>query len=179
MYDWDWDEYFINLAYMVALKSKDQSTQVGAIIVGPNHEIRATGYNGPCRGEDDDDPAIQQRPSKYFEFEHAERNCLYNAAFCGVSTAGCTMYCIWGPPCADCARGVRQSGIKELVYHLEFPGSIGWTDSIQAGHGLLTRGRLIVRGWSGTPLVPAIRCGGRVHRFDAAACINTSHGPDN
>jgi len=162
MAEWDFDEYFINLAYMVAKKSKDRSTQVGAVIVGPHQEIRSTGYNGPCRGESDDDPAIQERPLKLMLFEHAERNALYNCAFCGVSSAGCTMYCTWGPPCADCARAIVQSGIKELVYHAEFPGSHGWTDLTEAGHGLLTRGGVQVRPWSGVPIVD-IRCGG--HQF--------------
>lgn len=161
----NWDEYFINLAYTTALKSKDQSTQVGAVIVGPNHEVRSTGYNGPCRGERDDDPLIQQRPGKYALFEHGERNAIYNAAFCGVSTAGCTMYCTWGPPCADCARAVVQSGITTLVHHAEFPGPASWADSVAIGHALLTRLGVAVRAWSGRPIVPAILSGGSLHRF--------------
>jgi dCMP deaminase len=165
MDDWNFDALFINMAYVMARKSKDRSTQVGAVIVGPNQEIRSTGYNGPCRGEHDDDPSIQERPLKYFLFEHAERNCLYNSAFCGVSTAGCTMYCTWGPPCADCARAVVQSGIKQLVYHLEFPASHGWTESTQAGAGLLQRCGVSLRAWSGIPLVSEIRCAGKVHMF--------------
>ncbi len=165
MNDWDYDEYFINIAYVVARKSKDRSTQVGAVIVGPNREVRSTGYNGPCRGETDDDPRIQERPLKYFLFEHSERNSLYNSAFCGVSTAGCTMYCTWGPPCADCARAIVQSGIKQLVYHLEFPGPPGWTESTQTGHSLLTRLGVVVRAWSGVPIINEIRCGGNIHRF--------------
>jgi len=168
MDDWNWDEYFINTAYVVARKSKDRSTQVGAVIVGPNQEIRSTGYNGPCRGEDDDDPAIHERPLKYSLFEHAERNAVYNSAFCGVSTAGCTMYCIWGPPCEDCARAVAQSGIERLVYHLEFPGSLGWSESIQIGADLLTRVGVSLQAWSGKPIIGEIRSGGRIHRFDDA-----------
>jgi deoxycytidylate deaminase len=46
----DWDEYFINLAGLVAQKSKDPSTKVGCVIVGPDHEIRTTGFNGFPRG---------------------------------------------------------------------------------------------------------------------------------
>ena len=166
MDDWDFDEYYINIAYVVARKSKDRSTQVGAVIVGPHREIRSAGYNGPCRGEADDDPAIQARPLKYDLFEHAERNCIYNATFCGVSTAGCTMYCTWGPPCSDCARAIVQSGIKELVYHAEFPGSQGWSESTAIGYGLLTRLGVAVRSWSGIPMISEIRCGGTIFRFD-------------
>jgi dCMP deaminase len=163
---WDTDEFCINLAYTVARKSKDRSTQVGAVIIGPNREIRSTGYNGPCRGENDDDDRIHERPLKYMVGEHAERNALYNSAFCGTSTAGCIMYCTWGPPCADCARGIIQSGLKELVYHAEFPGSPhGWSESCQVGLELLQRCGVLVRSWSGIPLISEILCGGTVHRF--------------
>ena len=167
----DWDEYFINIAYIVALKSKDQSTQVGAVLVGPHREVRSTGYNGPCRGENDADPAIQERPLKYALFEHAERNCLYNSAFCGVSTADCTLYaCTWGPPCADCARAVVQSGIKQLIYHTEFPGSPhGWAESTEIGANLLNRCGVSMHGWSGIPRIAEIRCGGQLHRFEAVS----------
>jgi dCMP deaminase len=162
---WDWDEYFINVAYVVARKSKDRSTQVGAVIVGPNHEVRSTGYNGPCRGEADDDPSIQERPLKYSLMEHGERNCLFNCVICGVSAAGCTMYCTWGPPCADCARAIVQSGIKTVVYHREFPGSHGWSESTQIGYDLLTRLGVTVRSWSGVPVIREIRCNGGIHQF--------------
>jgi dCMP deaminase len=168
----NWDEYFLNIAYVVARKSKDRSTQVGAVIVGPNREVRSTGYNGPCRGEADDDPTIHDRPLKYSLFEHAERNALLNSAFCGVSTAGCTMYCTWGPPCAECARAVVQSGIKQLVYHLEFPGSQGWSESTKIGYDLLTRLGVKVHAWSGTPLIREIRCGGKVHCFGEPPAIS-------
>jgi dCMP deaminase len=167
MDDWDWDEYFLNIAYVVARKSKDRSTQVGAVIVGPQHEIRSTGYNGPCRGEADDDPTIHERPTKYALFEHAERNCLLNCAYCGIPTAGCTMYCTWGPPCADCARAIVQSGVKQLVYHKEFPGSQGWNTSTDIGFSLLSRLGVEVRSWSGVPVINEIRCGGAIHRFTA------------
>lgn len=109
-----WDTYFMSLAHAVAAKSKDESTKVGAVIVGPDHEIRSTGYNGFCRGARDDDPARQERPLKYKFFEHAERNAIYNAARSGACTLGCTLYCPW-PPCTDCARAMVQAGIKEVV----------------------------------------------------------------
>lgn len=110
----NWDEYFLRLAETVALKSKDRSSKIGAVIVGPDHEIRSTGYNGFPRGMDDSDPPRQERPLKYKFFEHAERNAIYNAARFGASIEGCIMYCPW-PPCTDCARAIIQSGIKRLV----------------------------------------------------------------
>jgi dCMP deaminase len=42
----DWDHYFINIADEVATRSKDPSTQVGAVIVDKNHRPVSFGYNG-------------------------------------------------------------------------------------------------------------------------------------
>ena len=68
---------FYEMANLVAKKSKDQSTQIGAVIVGPDNEIRSTGYNSfPC-GINDDLQERQERPEKYYWIEHAERNALY------------------------------------------------------------------------------------------------------
>ena len=110
----NWDRYFLDIATIVAIKSKDESNKIGAVIVGPGKEVRSTGYNGFPRGFNDDDPAKQERPLKYKYMEHAERNAIYNAARFGASVEGCTMYCQW-PPCSDCARAIVQSGIKRLV----------------------------------------------------------------
>jgi dCMP deaminase len=110
----NWNEYFMNLAEAVALKSKDQSTKLGTVIVGPDHEIRATGYNSFPRGIIDDVQERQERPAKYKWFEHSERNAIYNAARHGVSLDDCVLYCTW-PPCTDCARAIIQVGISKIV----------------------------------------------------------------
>lgn len=109
-----WVEYFRTLAHTVKLKSKDENTQIGAIIVGKDKEIVSTGYNSFPRGLDDTIRERQQRPEKYFWFEHAERNAIYNAARIGVSTKGCTMYLSCGIPCSDCARGIINAGITRI-----------------------------------------------------------------
>lgn len=165
MRQWDFDEYGINEAYVAARKSKDRSTQVGAVIFGPDGEIRSKGYNGLCRGDLDDNDAFHERPLKYLLFEHAERNCLYHCCRMGNSANGCIMYCTWGPPCADCARAIVQSGIREVVCHAEFPGSTGWETSTKVAADLLERLGVKLRFWSGVPIVPEIRCGGVIHRF--------------
>ena len=110
----NWIEYFRNLANNVKLKSKDSKTQIGAIIVGNDNEIVSTGYNSFPRGIDDTNPLRQERPEKYFWFEHAERNAIYNAARIGVSTKGTTMYLSHWFPCADCARGIINAGITTI-----------------------------------------------------------------
>jgi dCMP deaminase len=110
----NWIEYFRNLANNVKLKSKDTKTQIGAVIVGKDNEIVSTGYNSFPRGLDDTIEERQERPEKYYWFEHAERNAIYNAARIGVSTKGTTMYLSHWFPCADCARGIINAGITTL-----------------------------------------------------------------
>jgi dCMP deaminase len=110
----NWNSYFMQMATLVASKSKDRSTKVGCVIVGPNNEVRTTGYNGFCRGVNDDVEERHQRPEKYFWTEHAERNAVYNAARNGIPLDGCTAY-ITMIPCADCTRALIQSGIKKII----------------------------------------------------------------
>lgn len=111
-----WDEFFLALARVYASKSKDQSKQVGAIIVGPAKEQRSGGYNGLPRGVDDGPPDRWIRPGKMAWCEHAERNAIYNAARIGTPCEGCTLYVCGLPPCTDCARAIIQAGIIEVVH---------------------------------------------------------------
>ena len=110
----NWVSYYKQLANTVKLKSKDKYTQIGAVIVGKDGEIVSTGYNSFPRGLDDGLDYRQERPEKYYWFEHAERNAIYNAARIGVSTKGTTMYLSCGLPCADCARGIINSGVTRI-----------------------------------------------------------------
>ncbi len=112
----DWNARFLDLATLVSTWSKDQSTKVGACIVGPNREIRSVGYNGMCRGVDDDVAERHERPLKYKWTEHAERNAIYNAVSHGTSVSGCVIY-ITHPPCCDCTRGIIQSGIRQAYWY--------------------------------------------------------------
>lgn len=111
----NWEKYFRNIAHQIKLKSKDEYTQIGAVIVGTDNEIVSTGYNSFPRGIDDGIDERQERPEKYYWFEHAERNSIYNAARIGVSTKETTMYLTCGIPCADCCRGIINAGIKKIV----------------------------------------------------------------
>lgn len=119
-----WADYFFKLCGVVAEKSKDKRTKVGAIIVGPGHEILSTGYNGFCRGIDE--TSCLERfdpPDKYDWTEHAERNAIYNAARKILN--GTTIYLEYGPcPCINCTRAIIQCGIKEIVMPKDksFPG---------------------------------------------------------
>jgi dCMP deaminase len=110
----NWDEYYLEICRVVALRSKDPHTQIGCVIVGPAHEIRSTGYNSLPRGIRDDVPERFERPTKYLWMEHAERNGIYNAARAGTATEGCTIY-VEIMPCMDCARAIVQAGIVQVV----------------------------------------------------------------
>ena len=128
-----WVEYFRELAHVVKKKSKDNRTQIGAVIVGKDKEIVSTGYNSFPRGIDDNMLERQERPEKYFWFEHGERNAIYNAARIGVSTKGTTMYLSCGIPCADCARGIINAGISRIFCEKGNHGANGvkWEESAE------------------------------------------------
>lgn len=112
-----WCEYFFNLIPNIRSKSKDKHTQVGCVIVGPDNEIRSTGYNSFVRGINDNVPERFERPEKYFWMEHSERNAIYNAARMGMALKGCTIY-MDGIPCMDCARGIVQAGIIRVMVNM-------------------------------------------------------------
>ncbi len=109
-----WDDYFFSMIPVIAEKSKDRSSKVGCVIVGPDNEIRSTGFNGFSRGVNDDKDERHERPAKYLFTEHAERNAIYNAARHGTPLKGCRIYQDW-IPCARCARAIIQAGLVEVV----------------------------------------------------------------
>ena len=142
----DWDQYFKEGCQWVAKKSKDKSTKVGCIIVGPEKEIRSTGYNGFVRGGDDTKEDWYLRPKKYSVTCDAERNAIYNAARMGVSIKDCTAYITW-PPCHNCAIALAQSGIIEVVVcnQVEEEAKERWTESMKVGEEILREAKVIVR----------------------------------
>ncbi len=109
----NWTAYYMGFAFWAAQKSKD-STKVGAILVGPDGEVRLTGYNGPPRGVEDH-AERRERPAKYLYASHAEANLVAFAAREGIRTTGCTVY-VTHMPCAACARSLIQAGVKQVVY---------------------------------------------------------------
>jgi len=140
----DWDARFMALAQFVGDWSKDRSTKVGCVIVGPNNEIRAIGYNGFPRGIADDAEERHSRPAKYLWTEHAERNAIYHAALIGVALKGCRMYLPWFP-CMDCARAIVQSGLSELIAFSPELGHPKWGKDFQASMALLREAGVHVR----------------------------------
>jgi dCMP deaminase len=141
----NWDEYFINIAEQVKLKSKDNNTKIGVVLVGKNNEIVSTGYNSFPRGINDNVIERQEKPEKYFWFEHAERNCIYNAARIGVSTLGTTMYMTCGISCADCARAIISAGVEKIVLR-SGKGAMSpkWQESAERSNQMFKEAGIIV-----------------------------------
>jgi dCMP deaminase len=111
-----WDECFMRMAHVIAERSKDPSTQVGAIIVNDSHVVVGVGYNGFPRGIDNDalpwDREGKLEDTKYAYVCHAEENAVYNA---NNKTEGCKIYCVHFP-CNECTKTLIQTGIKEIIY---------------------------------------------------------------
>ena len=109
-----WADRFMGLAHHIAQWSADPSTKVGAVVVGPDHELRSTGYNDLPRGVKST-PRRWERPLKLSTVVHAECNAIDNAARVGVPLKGCTMYIDGLLPCAVCAGHIIQAGITVIV----------------------------------------------------------------
>ena len=109
----DWDARFMALAGHVATWSKDPSTQVGCVIVGPHREPRSMGFNGLPRRIEDTHERLHVRELKCELIVHAEENAILHAACVGVPLNGCTAYVTF-PPCPKCAASFIQAGIKRV-----------------------------------------------------------------
>lgn len=138
-----WDRRFIALARHIAGWSKDPSTQVGCVVVGPDREIRSTGFNGFPRGIDDTFERLGDRAKKYPLICHAEENAIMHAARIGVSLKGCSAYVTW-PPCTRCARSLIQAGVETVHYPagLEIPER--WTEDFEMSTGMFGEAGVVV-----------------------------------
>jgi len=140
-----WDRRFLELAKHISGWSKDPSTQLGCVIVGPDREIRSTGYNGFARGVADDG-RLEDREQKYPLIVHAEENAILNGALVGVSLKGCKSYAGW-TPCSRCARMLIQTGVSEVIFEeREIPER--WAADFQLGQRMLAEAGVHFRGVS-------------------------------
>lgn len=112
-----WDEYFMGIALLSAMRSKDNNSQVGACIVSPENKILSLGYNGMPIGCNDDEMPWEREgdelETKYMYVCHSELNAILNSPHNDLS--GARMY-VTLFPCNECAKAIIQSGIKEVVY---------------------------------------------------------------
>lgn len=140
------DREYLVMAYQAATKSPDPSTQNGAVI--PYTDVGAEYMGRPAErfitGWTDFPPGVANtperlvRPLKYQYVEHAERNCILNAAREYVPLKGATMYVPWFA-CSDCARAIICSGIRRLVGHKKMADDTPerWKESITHAMNML------------------------------------------
>lgn len=111
-----WDECFMRMAHVIAQRSKDPSTQAGAVVVDQNNVVLGLGYNGWPRGIEADalpwDREGNVLETKYAYVCHAEENAVYNTH---IKPVGAKVYCTLFP-CNECAKTIIQNGIQEVVF---------------------------------------------------------------
>lgn len=113
-----WDEYFMGVAMLSGMRSKDPNTQVGCCIVSPDNRILSMGYNGfPSGCSDDEFPWDRDGEDplkmKYVYSTHSELNAILN--YKGTSLSGARLY-VTLFPCNECAKAIIQCGIREVIY---------------------------------------------------------------
>ncbi len=112
-----WEEYFMGVAKLSGMRSKDPNTQVGACIVSQDNKILSMGYNGfPIGCSDDEFPWAREGEDlekKYFYVVHGELNAILN--YRGGSLDGAKIY-VSQFPCNECAKAIIQAGIKTVIY---------------------------------------------------------------
>ena len=111
-----WDECFMRMSYVIAERSKDPSTQVGAVIVNDQNVVVGMGYNGFPRGIENEDLPWDRDgdllDTKYPYVVHAEANAIFNS---NSKTKDCRIY-VKLFPCNECAKAIIQNGIKEVIF---------------------------------------------------------------
>ncbi len=115
----NWDEYFMSIAQLSSMRSKDPSTQVGACIVSGDNRILSIGYNGAPNGFPDDTFPWEREGdflnTKYAYVCHAEMNAILNYRGNRKELEGAKIY-VDLFPCNECAKLIVQSGIKEVIF---------------------------------------------------------------
>ena len=113
-----WDEYFMAVAKLAGMRSKDPNSQVGSCIVSADNKILSIGYNGFPRGcSDDEFPWARESDdplkTKYIYVTHSELNAILN--YRGGSLEGSRLY-VSLFPCNECAKAIIQAGIRTVIY---------------------------------------------------------------
>jgi dCMP deaminase len=126
-----YDEYFMEMAYVVSKRSTCLRRQVGAILVKDKH-ILSTGYNGAPKGLHHcyDVGCLRQKMDvksgerhELCRGLHAEQNAIIQAAVFGISIYGSTLYCT-NTPCVVCVKMLINAGVKEIVYSGDYPDDL-------------------------------------------------------
>lgn len=132
-----WDEYFMAVALLSAMRSKDPNTQVGACVANKQNKIVGVGYNGfPIGCSDDEFPWARTGDlleTKYPYVCHAELNAVLNSI--STDLRECRIY-VGLFPCNECTKVIIQAGIEELIY---LSDKYAETDSVRASKIMLDK----------------------------------------
>jgi dCMP deaminase len=109
-----WDETFFDIIDVIAQRSDDPDTKLGAIIVGPNNDIISIGYNGLPRGIKPTETNTK-RPTKYDYMEHAESNAILNCVRNNTKIPEGSKLYVQMVPCVVCTRMIIQAGISQVI----------------------------------------------------------------
>ena len=143
-----WDEYFMGIALLSAMRSKDPNTKVGACIVDENKKVVSIGYNGMPSGCDESQLSWNRGEgldSKYLYVCHAEFNAILNTRQGTSALRGCTLY-VSLFPCNECTKAIIQTGIKEVVYiSNKYEDTVG----VQASKRMLLLAGIKIRHYEG------------------------------
>jgi dCMP deaminase len=112
----DWNEYFLSISKVVALKSKDPDCRVGAVVTSSDNLIISTGFNGLARGAYDTDVILNKTNEKLLWICHAEFNAVINASRMGIALKGASIY-VTKFPCLSCCNAIVQAGIERICTH--------------------------------------------------------------
>lgn len=115
-----WDEYFMGIAQLSSLRSKDPKTKVGSVIVGEDNRILSIGYNGfPNNCSDEEFPWVAEAENeldkKDFYVVHSELNAILNYKGNRTNLEKSKIY-VTLFPCCECAKAIIQCGIKEIIF---------------------------------------------------------------
>ena len=141
-----WDEYFMEIAHVVAKRSNCSRRHVGAVIMKNNH-ILSAGYNGTPRGvkncfEGGCPRCAGKTPSGHGLDEclcvHAEQNAICQAALFGHALEGATIY-VTLSPCLTCAKLIINSGIKEVIYDGDYTNFVDTIKRLFKASGVKVR----------------------------------------
>jgi dCMP deaminase len=115
-----WDQYFMQLAEMVATRGTCDRANVGAVIVNSENRIVATGYNGSISGNAHcDEVGHTLRDGHCIATIHAEINAISYCAKEGIAVKECAIY-VTHFPCLNCTKALIQAGIKKLFYRNDY-----------------------------------------------------------
>jgi dCMP deaminase len=127
----DWNKRYLSLAKEISTWSKDPSRKIGAVAVGDKGQVLAQGYNGFPRNIRHSPERLNDRTTKYKFVVHAEMNLIYNATYNGVSLDGSTVYVTGLPVCSECAKGLIQVGVKQVIMPSQVDTPEVWTESFK------------------------------------------------